>query len=337
MVTTCGRNSRISRTSGAGRHLDVLQGEAALGQRRQRVALGQPGVDEAEPGLLDAEDRPGGVHLGAADLGDVGPDVGPVQLRVEHAAALAAGAGHDQDVDALGDVLGHGRGALARLVVGVRVHRHETQLLCHFGTPRLLPRSTRRAARLTCRNLPRRRDCRRRPAILRRPAGRMDSAILADAADNNARRYPPVTETHATTRRARRSSRPAATAAAASPGRRRPLLVALAGRRAGRRRLAWSRCGSTSSTATRLRRPGRSRYTDITDTQVLVDFRVTVPAGGSAVCVLRARARDGAEVGREEVTVTAAARRAARRRRGTGWPPPRGRSSARCCAAARPR
>ncbi|MDG4807957.1 DUF4307 domain-containing protein [Micromonospora sp. WMMD1120] len=46
-------------------------------------------------------------------------------------------------------------------------------------------------------------------------------------------------------------------------------------------------------------------YTDITDKQVLVDFRVTVPAGGSAVCVLRARDRAGAEVGREQVTVTA--------------------------------
>jgi hypothetical protein len=46
-------------------------------------------------------------------------------------------------------------------------------------------------------------------------------------------------------------------------------------------------------------------YTDITDTQVRVDFRVSVPEGGSAVCVLRARDHDGAEVGREEVTVTA--------------------------------
>ncbi|SCL19451.1 protein of unknown function [Micromonospora rhizosphaerae] len=46
-------------------------------------------------------------------------------------------------------------------------------------------------------------------------------------------------------------------------------------------------------------------YTGITDTEVLVDFRVTVPEGGSATCVLRARSADGAEVGREEVTVTA--------------------------------
>jgi len=46
-------------------------------------------------------------------------------------------------------------------------------------------------------------------------------------------------------------------------------------------------------------------YTDITDRQVVIDFRVTVPPGGSAVCLLRARDRAGAEVAREQVTVTA--------------------------------
>ncbi|MDM4722565.1 DUF4307 domain-containing protein [Micromonospora sp. WMMA1363] len=46
-------------------------------------------------------------------------------------------------------------------------------------------------------------------------------------------------------------------------------------------------------------------YTGITDTQILVDFRVTVPPGGSAVCVLRARDRAGAEVAREQVRVSA--------------------------------
>ncbi|WP_422738366.1 DUF4307 domain-containing protein [Micromonospora sp. WMMD729] len=47
-------------------------------------------------------------------------------------------------------------------------------------------------------------------------------------------------------------------------------------------------------------------YTDITDSQVVIDFRVRVPEGGSAVCVLRARDRAGVEVARDEVTVTAA-------------------------------
>ena len=48
------------------------------------------------------------------------------------------------------------------------------------------------------------------------------------------------------------------------------------------------------------------RYVDISDTQVTIDFLVTVPPGGSATCVLRARSYDGAEVGRRSVQVTAA-------------------------------
>ncbi|MFI2649459.1 DUF4307 domain-containing protein [Micromonospora fulviviridis] len=46
-------------------------------------------------------------------------------------------------------------------------------------------------------------------------------------------------------------------------------------------------------------------YTGITDSRVVVEFRVTVPAGGSATCLLRARSHDGAEVGHVETTVTA--------------------------------
>jgi Domain of unknown function (DUF4307) len=52
-------------------------------------------------------------------------------------------------------------------------------------------------------------------------------------------------------------------------------------------------------------RPQVIRYSDITDSQVVVEFRVTVPPGGSAVCVVRARSRDGTEVGRAEVRLTA--------------------------------
>ncbi|TDC36022.1 DUF4307 domain-containing protein [Micromonospora sp. 15K316] len=47
-------------------------------------------------------------------------------------------------------------------------------------------------------------------------------------------------------------------------------------------------------------------YTDITDNQLRLDFRVTVPSGGSADCLLRARDRAGNEVAREQTTVTAA-------------------------------
>jgi len=46
-------------------------------------------------------------------------------------------------------------------------------------------------------------------------------------------------------------------------------------------------------------------WTDVTTTGMTIDFRVRVPPGGSAVCVLRARSYDGAEVGRRTVTVTA--------------------------------
>ncbi len=63
-------------------------------------------------------------------------DLRPVHRRVEDRPALAAGAGHDQHVDALVDVARHRGGTLAGLVVGMGVHRHETQLLLgHARTP----------------------------------------------------------------------------------------------------------------------------------------------------------------------------------------------------------
>ncbi|WP_200209363.1 DUF4307 domain-containing protein [Micromonospora coerulea] len=88
------------------------------------------------------------------------------------------------------------------------------------------------------------------------------------------------------------------------PGRRRPLLAALLA--------ALLLAGLGLLTAKLYTQYGHPEYdamvityTEITDQQVVVDFRVTVPAGGSATCVLRARSSDGAEVGRQEVTVTA--------------------------------
>jgi hypothetical protein len=47
-------------------------------------------------------------------------------------------------------------------------------------------------------------------------------------------------------------------------------------------------------------------WANVSDTRVSITFRVRVPAGGSAVCLVRARSREGAEVGSEEVRVTAA-------------------------------
>ena len=44
-------------------------------------------------------------------------------------------------------------------------------------------------------------------------------------------------------------------------------------------------------------------FTDIDDSGLTLVFRVTVPEGGQASCVLRARSRDGAEVGHQELLV----------------------------------
>jgi hypothetical protein len=45
-------------------------------------------------------------------------------------------------------------------------------------------------------------------------------------------------------------------------------------------------------------------YTDITDTGIVVHFRVNVPENGTAACTLRARNRAGATVGSAEVPVS---------------------------------
>ncbi|MEH0933895.1 DUF4307 domain-containing protein [Micromonospora psammae] len=90
------------------------------------------------------------------------------------------------------------------------------------------------------------------------------------------------------------------------PGRRRPLLVGLlvaalvAGLGLAAAQL-YARYGDPAYDAQVI------TYTDIDDSGVRVDFRVTLPEGGSGVCLLRARSHDGAEVGRAEVAVTAAA------------------------------
>ncbi len=50
-----------------------------------------------------------------------------------------------------------------------------------------------------------------------------------------------------------------------------------------------------------------TRVTQLSDTGVTVEFRVTVPPGGTAVCTVRARSSAGEEIGRAKVTVRAAA------------------------------
>src|SRR4029079_8127441 len=69
-------------------------------------------------------------HLATADLWHVTQDlrVG-AQGRGEDVSALTTGARHHQHVLAFGYVLGHGRRALARLVIGMGMHRHESKSL----------------------------------------------------------------------------------------------------------------------------------------------------------------------------------------------------------------
>ncbi|MEU7930944.1 DUF4307 domain-containing protein [Micromonospora echinofusca] len=113
-----------------------------------------------------------------------------------------------------------------------------------------------------------------------------------------------MTETHATLPPGAPAFPPGRYGRRREPGRRRPLLAVL---------LAVAMVAVMTLVAVRLYRqygdPNYDAevitYTGITDSQVLVDFRVTVPEGATAVCLVRARDRDGAEVGREEVTVTA--------------------------------
>ena len=110
-----------------GGDLQRLQREAALRQRRQRISLGQAGVDEAEELLPDAEDLAGPGHLRPPDaarsarisgrsmaLLSMSPRSPPVRVQTMTSAPAA-------------DVTRHRRRALARLVVRVRVHRHQPQ------------------------------------------------------------------------------------------------------------------------------------------------------------------------------------------------------------------
>src|SRR3546814_1104644 len=62
-------------------------------------------------------------------MGDFRQPGGAIHAGVEDRAALATGARDDVDVDALGDVLRSGRGALAGLVIRVGMDVHEPAAL----------------------------------------------------------------------------------------------------------------------------------------------------------------------------------------------------------------
>lgn len=113
-----------------------------------------------------------------------------------------------------------------------------------------------------------------------------------------------MTETHATITPGAPAFPPGRYGRRREPGRRRPLLVWLlvAVLVAGLGLVAaqlYARYGDPTYDAELI------TYTDVTDTGVSVDFRVTLPESGTALCVLRARSHDGAEVGRDEVEVSA--------------------------------
>ncbi|MGC4894816.1 DUF4307 domain-containing protein [Micromonospora sp. DT31] len=113
-----------------------------------------------------------------------------------------------------------------------------------------------------------------------------------------------MSETHATVAAQSPAFPPGRYGRRREPGRRRPVLLAL---------LVAVLLAGLGLAATKLYqqygdpeyRGEMISYTDITDSGVVVDFRVTVPPGGTATCLLRARTHDGAEVGHAEATVTA--------------------------------
>jgi hypothetical protein len=127
----------------------------------------------------------------------------------------------------------------------------------------------------------------------------MDLTILADGTDNFCRRGRPVNETRATT-------------PAFPPGR-------YGRRRDGKRHLAVPVTvltlvivASLLLTVRLYKQWGDPTYdaqivgwTDVSNTQMKIKFKVDVPEGGSASCVLRARDYGGNEVGRRTVVVSA--------------------------------
>lgn len=131
----------------------------------------------------------------------------------------------------------------------------------------------------------------------------MDFDILAQTTDTNREGRVSVTETHATTAGPPPVFPPGRYGRRRAPRRRRVLpwvfgailLVITVGLAAK----LYGQYGDPTYDAQVL------RYTEITDRQIVLEFRVNVPAGGAAVCAVRARSDAGAEVGRAEVRLQA--------------------------------
>ncbi len=106
-----------------------LDGNRRERVRRQRLSLvGKPGVGIPEPAVLEAHDLLSRRHLVATKASHVSLGVTALgQGLVEDAAALASGATHHHYLDTAVEVVGICGSALARFVVGVRVHGHQAQ------------------------------------------------------------------------------------------------------------------------------------------------------------------------------------------------------------------
>lgn len=138
---------------------------------------------------------------------------------------------------------------------------------------------------------------------LARP-GEMDLAILADDTDINRRGFAPVNETRTTTAAAGPMFPPGRYGRRREPRRRGRVwaglaLVAVLAVAVVLSVRLYQQYGDPAYTPTVI------RFSGITDSQVMITFRVHRPAGRAAVCAVRALDADGAVVGRAEVPVPA--------------------------------
>ena len=102
--------------------------KATEGQRRHGVALGQTGVEEANPAVLNTHNLASSRHFSAAQTRQV-----TVRTRVlsdslvQDVTALAAGHRRHHEAGTTGNIRRSGTGTFGGLVVRVRVHREDAQ------------------------------------------------------------------------------------------------------------------------------------------------------------------------------------------------------------------
>ena len=129
---TCGRNDRTRRTSGSAATSTSISPKQPSGSGGSGSPSGSPESTQPSQSCRTPRiSRAASISLRRTSVRLASTLSSCSQLGVEDRPALPAGAGDDVHVDALGDVLGHRGGALARLVVGMGVDRHQPQLLAH--------------------------------------------------------------------------------------------------------------------------------------------------------------------------------------------------------------